>query len=181
MSKRKYALVDGKLVLVGGEETKADIAADNERMRGIIESRRAPGLSTDTTFFSGVGSLNDQIKDPRSRKRLYDNARKQGISLTGNEFYQPGLAKYPGDPRACISHAGGKQQIRQMVEATGSGCEGAVSVKPREAAERPKPKHKLNPRIVARHMRKLLADPENAKKDRRELTEKIIHEHGPRA
>lgn len=174
MSRRKYELVDGKLVLVSGVD---DAKGDARRIREILESRTAPGISTDSTFFSGIGSLNQQILDPRSRERLYKNAKKMGIPLTGNEFYQPGLAKFPGDPRACISQAGGKAQVRQMIEEKGTGSEGAVTVKARQ--RQPKPKCKLHPRIVARHMREMLKEPGNALRDRREMVEQIIEKHGP--
>lgn len=174
VGKRKYELIDGSLVLVDGVD---DPAGDKRRMREIIESRAAPGLSTDSTFFSGIGSLNQQILDPRSRERLYKNAKRMGIPLTGNEFYQPGLAKFPGDPRACISQAGGKAQVRKMIEEKGTGSEGAITVKKRQRP--PQPKCKLHPRIVARHMQRMLKEPGNALRDRREMVAEIIEKHGP--
>lgn len=174
MSRRKYELVDGRLVLVSGAD---DADGDARRMQEILESHAAPGVSTDSTFFAGVGSLNQQILDPRSRERLHKNAKKMGIPLTGNEFYQPGLAKFPCDPRACISQAGGKAQIRKMVEEKGTGCEGAITVKARQRP--PEPKCQLHPRIVARHMQRMLKEPGNALRDRREMVAEIIEKHGP--
>lgn len=174
MGKRKYELIDGNLVLVSGVE---DTKGDARRMREILESHTTPGLSTDSTFFAGIGSLNQQIADPRSRERLHKNAKRMGIPLTGNEFYQPGLAKFPGDPRACIPHSGGKEQIRKMIEEKGTGSEGAITVKKRQRP--PQPKCKLHPSIVARHMQRMLKEPGNALRDRKEMVAEIIEKHGP--
>lgn len=172
---RKYELIGGRLVQTGGEpESENDRQRYGGNITAICESRKAPGVSTDSTFFAGVGSLKNQIKDKRARKRLAENARKMGVHLTGNEFYQPGLARFPGDPMACISHADGKAEIRKRVIESGSGCEGAVNVKPREALSEPKPKFKVHPRIVREEVRKLKADPANARVDPRELSERVI-------
>lgn len=172
---RKYEMIDGRLVQTGGSlETESDRARYGANIGAICKSRKAPGVATDSTFFAGVGTLQTQIKDKRARKRLADNARSMGVTLTGNEFYQPGLARFPGDPMACISHADGKAEIRRRVTASGTGCEGMVNVKARESDKEPTPKFKVHPRIVRAEVRKLKADPANARVDPRELKERVI-------
>lgn len=180
MSVRKYEMKNGKLVQVSGPPE--DKAAMRRKFEDIVESRQAPGLSTDSTFFSGTGTLDRQFgKDKRSLQEVVAGAARAGFRPTGNELYQPSLARFPGDPRAFISHAGGKAQVRKIAEQDGTGCEGAVSVKAREPEREPEQKHKLAPQIVRRHLREKLKNPDNAKRDRRELVEQIVHEHGPQA
>ena len=179
--KRTYELVCGKLVATNGPaETDADRAAGAQRMQEILESRRAPGLSTDTSFFAGVGTLDKQIKDPARLQKLKDNARREGIPLTGNELYQSGLCRdgHDLDPRACISQSDGKARIRKMVEASGTGCEGSITVKAREADSEHIPQYRLNPRILKRKLAAKLKEPGNALKDRRELIQEIVAKHG---
>lgn len=178
MSVRKYEMVNGKLVQVSGPpEDKESL---RRKFEDIVTSRKGPGLSTDSTFFSGAGTLDRQFgKDKGALKQVVSGAKKAGYNPTGNELYQPCLARFPGDPRAFVSQADGKAHIRKIVERDGTGCEGAVTVKAREPEHEPTPKHKLAPHIVQRHLRHKLKNPENAKRDRREMVEQIIHEHGP--
>lgn len=179
MSVRKYEMVNGSLVQVSGPPE--DKSAMRRNIESIFESRQAPGISTDSTLFSGAGTLSAQFKgDTESLNNVVRNAKRAGYNPTGNELYQPGLARFPGDPRAFISQAEGKAKVRKIVEQDGTGCEGAVTVKAREPEHEPKQKHKLAPQIVKRHMRSMLQNPENAKRDRREMVEQIVHEHGPR-
>jgi hypothetical protein len=157
---------------------KAIRKGESPRFAEMLALRQPPRSSgTDTTLFSGVGTLRSQIKNPLHRKKLRENARRMGIRLTGNELYQASLAKFPMDPRACISMAEGRTRIRKMAEANGAGCEGTVKVKAREPESEPKPKHKLHPQIVKRLVRQELANPANARVDRRELVEKVIDKH----
>lgn len=180
--KRKYELIDGKLVQVGGEpETAADRAVHADRFRDMVESRQPPRGSTDSTFFAGVGTLNSQVKDKRARERLFANAKKEGITLTGNEYYLPTLCRenYPLDPLAAIPHALGKAEIKRRIEEKGVEFQdGTFNIKGRQPESAPKPKYRLHPRLVRQKLKQELADPANAKVDRRELVEKIIEKHG---
>lgn len=181
--KRKYEMVNGKLVQTGGEpETEHDREQYAERFADMCAHRSAPRGSTDSTFVADFGTLDRQLKDPRAIARLRANARKEGISLTGNEIYMPTFCRpgYTLDPKACFTQGDGKAEMRKRAEEIGTGCE-ELRVKKREPEEPPKPLYKLHPRIVRRQMRRELANPANAKVDRRELVEKIIHEHGPPA
>lgn len=150
---------------------------ESQRFAEMVALRQAPRGSTDSTFFAGIGTLDKQLKRPQAIQELRKNARKMGVALTGNEFYQPSLARFPLDPRACISQSEGKDRIRRMVEKDGTGCEGAINIKAREPEKAPEPKYKIHPRIMRRLMKRELANPANATLDRRELAEKIIDKH----
>lgn len=180
MSVRKFEMVNGRLVQVSGPPE--DQAALRRKFEDIVESKQGPGLSTDSTFFSGAGTLDRQFgKDKQALQEVVTGAKRSGFRPTGNELYQPSLARFPGDPRAFISQADGKAKVRKIVEETGTGCEGAITVKAREPEQEPQVKHKLAPQIVRRHLREKLKNPDNARRDRRELVEQIVHEHGPPA
>lgn len=152
---------------------------ESPRFAEMLAMRQPPRSSgTDTTLFANTGTLRDQIKRPQHRALLAKNAKKMGIKLTGNELYQASLARFPMDPRACISQAEGRTRIKKLVNEIGAGSEGAVKSKPREPTTDPDQiKHRLHPRIVKRLVQRELANPANAHVDRRELVEKVIDKH----
>lgn len=155
---------------------------ESKRMAEMLALRQAPGLSgTDTAFFA-CGTLDKQIKDPARLQILKENARREGIQLTGNEVYQSALCRdgYPLDPRACIAQSEGRGRIKRMCEESGSGCEGSVVVKARQLEQERKAKYRLNPRIVKQKLRQALKNPENARYTKRELVEQIVDKHGSR-
>ena len=151
---------------------------ESNRMAEMLALQQAPGCSTDTSFFAGVGTLDKQIKDEPRLKLLQKNAKRMGVPLTGNELYQAGLAKFPMDPRACVSQSEGKGKIRKLIEQAGTGCEGAVTVKARDPESEHIPQYRLNPRILKRKLAAKLKEPGNALKDRRELIQEIVAKHG---
>lgn len=179
--KRTYELRDGKLVQTGGPPEDAERGA--QHIAEICESRQCPGLRTDTAWFTSDRTVAKHVQCPRRRKQLQENARRLGITLTGNEQYQPSLARFPGDPRACISQSQGLGHMKALIEARGTGVEeGPFTVKAREP-DNPPPRriHKLSPRLVREFVQRELAEnPDSARLDRRELVEKVIDRHGPK-
>jgi hypothetical protein len=124
-----------KYMLHGREVTRAeffgDEAASVRRLEEMFASGKPPAADTDREFLEGT--QNQFAGDEATALRLKKVAEAEGQSVTGKR-YVGGLARYPGDPRAWVD---GKADVRKYLEETGRGCEGALSVKPRDP---PKPR-----------------------------------------
>ena len=186
MSKRLTAVeIPDEIARAGGQAiaiyTKAISKGTSPRLAEMLALRAPPrGGFTDSTFFSGVGTLDKQIPDKHALQHLQKNAKRMGVTLTGNEFYRPELAEFPGDPRACVSQAQGIGHIKKRLIERGDAAEGAFTLKGRSPDAEPKPRHKIHPRLVRQLVQRERKDPANAKVDRRELVEKVIAKHGPK-
>ena len=145
----------------------------------MLRDRRAPRCNTDSTFFAGVGTLANQFKArPQVLEQMVKNAKAHGYTPNVNDFYNPTLANFQGDPEAFIPASGGRGYVRALCEKRGTGCEGAVTVKARDA-EPPPPKIRLAADLVAaKLLAHLTKHPEDRRKPRRELESMIVEKHG---
>lgn len=149
----------------------------------MLAMRSAPRSMTDDVFLADRGTLNKQIKDKKSLGKVIHAARKAGYNPKPTDYYDPGVARFPGDPEAFFNHGSGRGKLKEVFERRGVESDGsvnAVTTKRREPLVDPrKPVHKLHPRLVQRHLRKMISDnPDLARKDRKELKHEIIQKHG---
>jgi hypothetical protein len=153
------------------------------KMAEMFALRAAPRSMTDDVFLAGRGTLNQQIKDKVSLTNVVRAARKNGYNPRITDYYDPGVARFPGDPEAFFNHGQGRGKLKQVFEQRGvmsDGATNAVSTQAREPLVDPKkPIHKLHPRLVQRHLRQMVsANPDLARKDQKELKHDIINKHG---
>lgn len=143
----------------------------------MCATRSAPRGMTDSVFFAGVGTLADQF---RGEEQVLDHmvkvATRKGRRPSPNDYYQPGLARFVGDPEAFIPASGGRGHVQAVCEKRGWACEGSVKVKARQDA--PKKKRLANDIVEAAVNQRIAADPDQARVDRRELKAEVISKHG---
>jgi hypothetical protein len=150
--------------------------ADPEILTDMLRTRRVPRIETDSTFMSGHKRLGD-TRDEKSLKSLVAQARKHGYNPTANDVYMSPIAAFPGDPKAFVSQAGGKHQVRKRCEELGLHCEGAVNVKGAEIAP-PKPDVPLAADLLNEAVFKMVKnDPSLKRKPLRELKEAAIDKY----
>ena len=137
-----------------------------------------PNIQTDSTFFRGVGMLGDQIDTPKDLDMRVNAARRHGYSPGQNDMYIPTLAQFPGDPRAFVSQADGRGEIKRRCIRNQTSCEGLVNY---QAGQRPpRPKVKLAEQTIRRYMKQAIKkDPgaANTPEKKRALRERIIQAH----
>lgn len=77
-----------------------------------------PLLKTNSSFMKGAKFGMEQFASahPNIRKRIAREAAKAGVSVNG-KIYQGQAARFPGDPRAWISH---QDDLRKLAEEDGA-------------------------------------------------------------
>lgn len=149
------------------------------RLAEMLALHAAPRAMTDRELFAGVGTLAQQFAgNDLQLNHITAEAQKHGYKPNVNDVYQPGLARFAGDPLAFISPSGGRGQIQKHCEVNGVACHGAVNIKAREL-ENPVEAGQLAPDIVANLVgQKIAANPDLARVPLRDLAADVIHQHG---
>ena len=163
------------------EFVKYQEQASKQRMEDMLEAQEFGGMMTDDVFLAGLPQI-QHMHNKAEQEYICRKAKEGGYTPKPTDVYQPGLARYKGDPRAFVNHGQARGHVRHICESEGRACEGAVNVEAREPEADPwdKPKHKLSPRLIKEMAQKqVAADPKLARLDKRELVEKVVAEHGP--
>lgn len=155
----------------------------DHRWAEMFASQRAPGAVTDDTFFAGIPRLAEQIGSDKQVDRYVKAARKHGYNPSPNDVYQPGLARFPGDPEAFVSRTKGRGYIKELCQRRGWGCSGSVNVQAAEPTSDPYSKANTIPMgkdLVAQYSRELIKqNPDLKTKSRAELRRMVLAKHGP--
>lgn len=151
---------------------------NSHRFADMVSCQRGPGLMTDSVFFAGMPKLQDQFVDDRQREKVIKIAKRHGYTPNPNDVYEPGLARFQGDPEAFVPPTGGRGYIRKLCESRGWACEGAVKVAHSAPKEDPFDAKPLAEDLIQGHMRYAIAKNPGLKKSKKELREKIIAKHG---
>ena len=152
------------------------------RLCDMFAARKAPGAVSDREFFAGRGTLEDQYGgEPWYLKKITDTAKRHGYKPSPNDIYEPQLANFPGDPSAFIPATGGRGHVKKVCERKSTTCHGLVKHTRRGPEKDPlAPEHRksLGENVIRRLARKKLkSNPELRRLSKRELRERIIHEH----
>jgi|2_EtaG_2_1085320.scaffolds.fasta_scaffold00414_9 hypothetical protein len=153
------------------------LAREKQNMAGMAEARRAPGCVTDSTFFAGVGTLSEQFRgEERQLSQMVANAKANGYTPANGDFYQEGLADYPGDPKAFVKSRG---EVRERCLERGVPCHGSVNVSEHEVAARPErvKKTKLADDIVNRKVMDIKKAGGHVKSESA-IRQEIVEKHG---
>lgn len=112
---------------------------ESHNMAEMLAYRSAPASRTDDDFFRGQGMLDQQISD---RGGEYFNSVVNGYrqatggqSPNANHVYMPGLAQFPGDPRAFVASSG--EAKRRVEELNVNVSDGFFTHKAREPEQDP--------------------------------------------
>jgi hypothetical protein len=151
------------------------------RMAEMLAMRQAPRGMTDDVYMAGmqkIGTTLDKL-NRFDRERMLGEARKHGYTIKGSEVYEPGVARFPMDPKAMFDHGRGLGDMKKLLEKRGVESHGHFTTKGRNDKPPERQKHQLHPRLVKRHLQRMVKDdPSLALKNRRELVESIIDKHG---
>lgn len=150
---------------------------EDHRFAAMCACRMAPRAETDREYYEGRHTLDQQFSDnPRQIREMEDFHQRIGFKPNRNSTYEPGLARFPFDPRAFIT--GGRTEIKRRCEQAGVACEGSVKVKGRQP-ENPTPAGKLAPDLVAQMIQqKVAANPDLARVPLRDLAADVQSQHG---
>jgi hypothetical protein len=156
------------------------------RMAEMFAMRQPPASARgDRELFRDGNTVAKQhALNPTLTDAIIKRAVKHGYRPNANDIYDPGLARFDGDPRAFIPPCGGKSHMREVLEKDGyevvnapddSGNILNVKYRPRE----PKKPVALAPDLAREMVRKeTAANPELARKSKRELTEMVTDKYG---
>lgn len=126
----------------------------------IVESRgRFLSLNTDTSLIA-----HHNAETPEWRRRQIALAAKRAGKCE-EQVYDPTLADCVLDPNAMFE---GRGDLKRRIEHES-----------RPLTEKPKPKHRLHPRLVQEVIDQMAEkDPDVLRRDRRELVEEVTERHG---
>jgi len=98
-------------------------AGESPRLAEMLAVRKGPQLETATNYLVGLPRLETTM--PAYAKKVRQQARKAGISLTDDSKYNGTLADSRGgaDPNAWIHPGDGKDKVRQHIRNVGGACE----------------------------------------------------------
>lgn len=149
------------------------------RLAEMLALRSPPRANTDREFFEGHCNGNQFSGAEDHGDYLRTQAQRHGHTPGRNDVYVSQLARFPGDPEAFVPASGGRSHITGLLKKRGWGASGTVSVAAKEVEFSPTPDTPLAGDIVRRHARKRLKDnPDMTAKQKRELREQIIQDHG---
>ena len=108
-------------------------SGESESISVMLALQQSPRVMTDDVMLSGVGNLDQQIKDTSYLDHICKQSIRHGYKPKVSDFYNGALAAFPGDPRAFLNHGQGRGHIKDVLESRGMASEGGrVTVKGRE-------------------------------------------------
>lgn len=154
----------------------------SERLAEMLALRQAPRCKTDDTFLSGVGTLDQQVKNDIVRDDLVANAREYGYEPKPTDYYMGSMVppgEKPGHPFAWFNHGAGRGELKKRARKLadlGYSSHGEYEVRGRDI----EPTHvRLADDIVQQiYQERCQADPAVTLRDKREVCEQIVDEHG---
>lgn len=149
------------------------------RLAEVLALRRPPRANTDREFFEGHCNGNQFSGNEEQGEYLRRQALQHGYNPGRNDVYISQLAAFPGDPKAFVPASGGRSHIASVLRERGWGSSGSVNVAAQETEFDPTPKTPLAEDLVQRHMKRRMKDnPDMTAKQKRELREQVIQDHG---
>lgn len=149
-------------------------AEDKARLAELLEARQPPGTRyTERAFLQGRENGKQFQNNPGLGNFYRSKAKAAGVSTVGR-VYEPGIARYAGDPQAWIEGTGDLLRVARERNLTVSGC-----VEHKGTPMPPPVSKPIADDIVERFVNKQIAqDPGLAqRKSRRELREAAIDKH----
>lgn len=152
-------------------------------MAAMLATRTPPALgNSDQTFNRNRRSLLDQFGGNVRMLEMYNqNYRAEtGEDIPGDAFVFRGLAKYPGDPGAILTHKHTLDDVKRVMKARNVEIEGEWDQTPFSQA--PKPQEvRMRPDLVDHYAEEYVQEqPDLAKLDLQELRELVVDTMAPK-
>jgi hypothetical protein len=171
---------DGQIT-IGALYVRIRREGNGDRFAAMLALQQAPRIMTDSVFFEGQKRLGDTF-DEQYLKKITQAAIRNGYRPNPTDMYQPGLARFRGDPEAFVPASGGRGYIKRLCEKRGWACEGAVSAEHRQPDRDPMESCVPMAESLIREnaQRMVQANPDLKRLNKRELRERVLQQHGPR-
>jgi hypothetical protein len=152
-------------------------------MAAMLATRTPPALgNSDQTFNRNRRSLLDQFGGNTRMLDMYNqNYRAEtGEDIPGDAFVFRGLAKYPGDPGAILTHKHTLADVKRVMKDRNVEIEGDWEQAP--VSQAPKPQEvRMRPDLVDKYAAEYVHEqPDLAKLDLRELRELVVDTMAPK-
>lgn len=138
-------------------------------------------LKTSTTWMKGRKMLGDQFKDtPEGKDQLafrIAQARAAGYNPSPNDYYDPTVAAYPGDPDGFIPHDDPAGHVARVCAKRGVGCNTDLVKVAAPLSGRTKPAPLAGDIVESLASKKIAVDPALGEKTKSEVAEMIRGEH----
>ena len=145
----------------------------------MVALQQPPRIMTDNVFFAGIGTLAKQYEGQEQYlNHITSEAKKHGYNPNANDYYEPYMARFPGDPTAFIPATGGRAHVKEVLKSQGRGCHGVMEFDSDAGQVAPIKKIPLGEDIIQQNVRRLQKDPDKARKPVQELREEVLHKHG---
>jgi hypothetical protein len=104
----------------------------------MLALQSPPGVKTDATYFRNARDVAHLVaEEPEYALPVLQKAKSLGYKPRASDVYEPGLAKFPGDPAAFVPQTGGRAHIKKVLERRGWGASGTVTTKARQPERDP--------------------------------------------
>jgi len=152
-------------------------------MAAMLATRTPPALgNSDQTFNRNRRSLLEQFGGNTRMLEMYNtNYRAEtGEDIPGDAFVFRGLAKYPGDPGAILTHKHTLADVKKVMQARNVEIEGDWDQTP--VSQAPKPQEvRMRGDLVEKYAEEYVQEqPDLAKMDLRELKEMVVETMAPK-
>lgn len=142
------------------------------------------GTRTEAEFFHGRHTLDAQFRgNEKQLEAVVAAARKHGFTPSPTMIYDPGLARFMGDPEAFIPASGGLTHVKNVLARRGMECSGGLGsgglmeVKARQPEKEPEA-GRLAPDLVNELVNQQIQEnPDLARVDRRDLIAEVRAKH----
>ena len=181
LSREPTILADKRLL---AEYVTLREAGNPHSFAAMLVLQSPPACRTDATFFEGRGTLDTQLGP--AANHYASISEQNGYRPNNTDVYEPGLARYQGDPEAFVPATGGRSHVKRVLEkrgfrvTPGTAVQHGMSI---EAIPSPPPKAKrMGEDMIRDNAQKMIAeDPSLARLSKRDLKEAVIAKHGPKA
>jgi len=156
-------------------------AGETPSLAAMLATRKPPGSGIDDRLvMANAGSVYKQFENCPEMLEMYrKNYRAStGEDLPADAVVYRGLAQYPGDPGAVVTHKRSLQEVKDTMYQRGCEVHGDWEVHPPQMP--PKPQEvRIGEDIVQRYMTEYRQEPGYERASDQELREEILHRHAP--
>lgn len=136
-------------------------------------------LRTDSDYQRGHRTLRDQFRSQEQFDMVLSAAKASGYTPQTSDRYEPGLARYTGDPRGFVPSTNSRGHVMALAEENDLSLDGPSNLKRQARLNREPAKVPLSDSLVEEVARlSIAADPALGEVGKQEIREEMIRRHG---